>query len=239
VRARLVILAFAHLLTCSLIFGFWHIIESARGYHYVSQLEEFGILHRWTEAPLIPLGLWRVTSYFVTNEGWTARSSFEMYGHWASYIVLVLALAHVLQRIYPVRTMRHRDGICDVCGYDLRATPERCPECGTRVEEPATQQSNPLRGPWWATAAICVATLTPLAIAAAHTSDIRYEYYRLFGYRSGFWWRVVTRLIDSGSWDSVGALWLVCAMIVVVASCRPLETKGRKRTADQCGSRRR
>jgi hypothetical protein len=44
----------------------------------------------------------------------------------------VLPLAWVAGFAYSkiIRARRRRQGLCLACGYDLRATPERCPECG-------------------------------------------------------------------------------------------------------------
>ena len=54
------------------------------------------------------------------------------------YLVGITFMFAVLACIRPVRRMRRaRKGLCCACGYDLRASADRCPECGAH---------QPLRG---------------------------------------------------------------------------------------------
>jgi hypothetical protein len=46
-------------------------------------------------------------------------------------IPLAVVLPVVWGRFRALARSRVRQGLCLACGYDLRATPHRCPECGT------------------------------------------------------------------------------------------------------------
>jgi hypothetical protein len=53
---------------------------------------------------------------------------------WAWPLAITLALAGPLLAIagrrWAIRRQRRAKGLCLSCGYDLRASPDRCPECG-------------------------------------------------------------------------------------------------------------
>jgi hypothetical protein len=51
--------------------------------------------------------------------------------HWMLLALTIPLPAYLL----IARLRRHeRPGYCRTCGYDLRATPDRCPECGAISE---------------------------------------------------------------------------------------------------------
>jgi hypothetical protein len=68
----------------------------------------------------------------ISYEKFLVDSAYSM--TWIAIPFWELALlAALLPAVWIARRWRQRrppPGHCRVCGYDLRATPERCPECG-------------------------------------------------------------------------------------------------------------
>jgi hypothetical protein len=65
--------------------------------------------------------------------------------HWAAIAALLpFALAAVPGLMARRRRRRLRRAMrCENCGYDLRATPGKCPECGSVVGNPKSETRNP------------------------------------------------------------------------------------------------
>ena len=78
---------------------------------------------------------WNRLGFGQWESGWGSSFADSHDRNWGAPIWPAVVLFAVLPTIWLVRTMRRRRayaaGRCARCGYDLRATPERCPECGT------------------------------------------------------------------------------------------------------------
>jgi hypothetical protein len=78
-----------------------------------------------------PLGHWE----FLGIEYGTYKSGWNVWMPWWVPILLFMTIPALWMYRTWTRANRRTGGICPACGYDLRATPDRCPECGRTTGE--------------------------------------------------------------------------------------------------------
>jgi hypothetical protein len=114
-----------------------HTSANVVNHQYRWGLRWFGIQrYQWTEARLVPAGL--------TYRGFGFAASF-----WSIALITFFppALFFSLRlRRFLKRRSRRRLGHCPNCGYDLRASPSKCPECGATTNSIQNEKS-PLPAP--------------------------------------------------------------------------------------------
>ena len=131
----------------------WHAVEVDRGELRISQLESGDCLDEHDYGPQESHGeysrfILRYTDPYHTrtDRQWAGiRWTKKAVGEHGPACVLSIPLGYVagVLAVCPgfwlglrgplERRRRLRAGLCLVCGYDLRATKTRCPECGTYV----------------------------------------------------------------------------------------------------------
>jgi hypothetical protein len=78
---------------------------------------------------------WEFAGFAYARNGGTADST-SVVGVPLIYLILATAVLPTLWWLHHRRSIRRGPGHCSNCGYDLRASPDRCPECGTEAKKP-------------------------------------------------------------------------------------------------------
>jgi hypothetical protein len=102
-------------------------------YELSPRLDSSGFFWSHTSASLMRAqhGYWPF--YLSTSRPSASMHLYVRFSYWLSTAVAgILPLLRIRQILQTNRRLRRtKQGYCASCGYDLRATPDRCPECGT------------------------------------------------------------------------------------------------------------
>lgn len=102
--------------------------------------------HSWLAFLAGVSALFSIFSFWASREALTSNRQDALVHsqNWEARGIAGLILPLVALALWLLISLRLRRGLtriqkgqCWVCGYDLRATPDRCPECGTVPERTA------------------------------------------------------------------------------------------------------